>query len=299
MSGAEESAQQVRRLSALPRSCIQRQDTDHPLFCGCIDWHSAVHAHWALLYAAKKLQISAEMVSKRLQPGLIAEELSRLQASDARGEFFERPYGRAWFLQLARDYEQFFAKPDLHTAAEYIYATLIDYARADGGEVLSSDYDNACWYLYQIDQWALHTHKTADRRLIKQLARKRLGSIKAWPDFYHVRGFFAPKSLALLLAHSVGDHELMLRLEAAVRAESLSPLRMPFATAHQGGLNYSRAWGLWTLFTFTGNPEYYRAFTSHLRYMDENFVLWQNDYQRYGHWVAQFGLFAYRLADFP
>jgi len=299
MSGAEERGHQVRRLSELPRACIQRQDTGHPLFSGCIDWHSAVHAHWALIYAAHTLQTSEEIVRKRLQPGLIAEELAQLRSGDIRQEFFERPYGRAWFLQLARDDEQFFANSSLHAAAEYIYSTLLDYARAGGGEILSPEYDNACWYLYQLDQWARHTGKDADRQLIKDLAIQRLRAIRFWPDFYDIRGFFAPKSLALLLAHSVGDQEQLQRLERAIKAESLAPLAMPFATAHQGGLNYSRAWGLWTLFQVTGNPEYRQAYEAHLRYMDENRAQWQGDYRRYGHWVAQFGLFAFRLADSP
>jgi hypothetical protein len=29
--------------------CSGRQDTAHPAFRGCIDWHSAVHGVWALL----------------------------------------------------------------------------------------------------------------------------------------------------------------------------------------------------------------------------------------------------------
>jgi hypothetical protein len=29
-----------------------RRDTRHPVFCGCIDWHSSVHGAYALLTAA-------------------------------------------------------------------------------------------------------------------------------------------------------------------------------------------------------------------------------------------------------
>src|SRR5262245_47626768 len=28
--------------------CLARRDTEHAAFHGCIDWHSAVHAAWAL-----------------------------------------------------------------------------------------------------------------------------------------------------------------------------------------------------------------------------------------------------------
>ena len=276
-----------------------RQDTSHPLFHGCVDWHSAVHGHWALLYAAKKRHTSPAGVLNRLQPELIEQELNLMRAGDDRAEYFERPYGRAWFLQLARDSERFFADPRLHAAAEYMYTTLLAYARSGGGEVLSAEYDNACWVLYQLDQWAQYTGKNADRQLIREWTTKRLEAVQAWPDFFATRGFFDPKALALLLAESVGDREQLRRLEQAVKAESLQPLPMPFATAHQGGLNYSRAWGLWVLFRTTANPAYRLAFEAHLNAMMTDLPLWQADYHRYGHWVAQFGLFAYRVSDSP
>src|SRR4030095_6808193 len=34
---------------------IQRRDTRHAIFHGCYDWHSAVHAHWALLRIGRVL----------------------------------------------------------------------------------------------------------------------------------------------------------------------------------------------------------------------------------------------------
>ena len=32
---------------------VQRQDTAHPAFCGCIDWHSCVHGVYALLTTSR------------------------------------------------------------------------------------------------------------------------------------------------------------------------------------------------------------------------------------------------------
>ena len=34
-------------------TAAQREDTGHAVFHGCYDWHSAVHAHWALLRVAR------------------------------------------------------------------------------------------------------------------------------------------------------------------------------------------------------------------------------------------------------
>src|SRR6202008_2949034 len=36
-------------LAQVPAQHVLRHDTIHPAFHGCIDWHSACHAIWALL----------------------------------------------------------------------------------------------------------------------------------------------------------------------------------------------------------------------------------------------------------
>jgi len=78
-----------------------------PAFCGCFDWHSAVHAHWLLARLAR-LQPGAPYaaparaaLARALAPEAIAGEVAYL-----RGEgraTFERPYGLAWLLQLAAE----------------------------------------------------------------------------------------------------------------------------------------------------------------------------------------------------
>lgn len=71
----------------------------HPVFCGCFDWHSAVHSHWALLrlwrHAVLKNRIE-EVVERRVTPEAIAAEVAYL-GPRAR---FELPYGLAWLLCL-------------------------------------------------------------------------------------------------------------------------------------------------------------------------------------------------------
>jgi hypothetical protein len=38
----------LRALAAPIVGCVARDDTEHPVFDGCIDWHSSVHATYAL-----------------------------------------------------------------------------------------------------------------------------------------------------------------------------------------------------------------------------------------------------------
>lgn len=74
----------------------------HPVFHGCYDWHSAVHAHWLLARAAHVApetdsgRAAADALHRRLAPGPLAAEAAHLAAHPT----FERPYGLAWLLTL-------------------------------------------------------------------------------------------------------------------------------------------------------------------------------------------------------
>ncbi len=79
----------------------------HPAFYGCFDWHSSVHGHWLLvrLLHRNELNIDRAAVIAALDASFsaanIAGELVYFSAVDRVG--FERPYGRAWFLQLTAE----------------------------------------------------------------------------------------------------------------------------------------------------------------------------------------------------
>jgi hypothetical protein len=59
-----------------------------PIFCGCFDWHSAVHSHWALVRLGRPIDL----------PG---DDVAREHAFLARRPSFELPYGLGWLLTLA------------------------------------------------------------------------------------------------------------------------------------------------------------------------------------------------------
>lgn len=74
----------------------------HPVFFGCYDWHSAVHAHWNLV---RQLRLQPEhpdrtaivdSIERRLTPENVAIEREYLAANPS----FERPYGWIWLLRL-------------------------------------------------------------------------------------------------------------------------------------------------------------------------------------------------------
>lgn len=83
----------------------------HPVFFGCFDWHSAVHAHFTLvrwLTAVARLPAPGgvgmeaarkevtDVLDRRLTREALGKEADYLVAHPA----FERPYGLAWLLAL-------------------------------------------------------------------------------------------------------------------------------------------------------------------------------------------------------
>ena len=68
------------------------------------------------------------------------------------------------------------------------------------------------------------------------------------------------------------------------------------STPHSAGLNFSRAWGLWTLFACTGNEVYRRQYVDHIVTHMNMPQYWRDDYRKHSHWVPQFGIYAIALS---
>ncbi|PIE78980.1 MAG: hypothetical protein CSA15_05035 [Candidatus Delongbacteria bacterium] len=297
---ANDYQSQINELSQIVAKCVQERDTNHHVFYGCIDWHSSVHGNWALIFSSKTNGQTPQKIFSTLNRSNIQFELELLKSSDQMNQSFEMPYGRAWFLQLVRDSEIMFDNSEMKDAAQYVYDSLMKYAKSGGGSFISSKYDNASWYFYQLYQWADHIQNRKDKDLLKDLALNRLNKITNWPSFSENTGFFEPKALALLLLEAiVDDSNLVNKLEEEINRDGLNPKMFPFSTAHQGGLNYSRAWGLWALYNLTKDEKYKKSWQKHMEYMIKNINSWKYDYENYGHWIGQFGLFSYRNAVIP
>jgi len=73
----------------------------HPAFFGAYDWHSAVHAHWTIARVHRE-HPSPELAAA-LDTTLTPENLAVEAAYLAANPTFERMYGWAWLLELARE----------------------------------------------------------------------------------------------------------------------------------------------------------------------------------------------------
>ena len=68
-------------------------------FSGTYDWHSCVHAHWALLAMEKFGAPVDDWLHARLSSAVLEVEFGYLQDNPT----FELPYGRAWLLLLINE----------------------------------------------------------------------------------------------------------------------------------------------------------------------------------------------------
>jgi Protein of unknown function (DUF2891) len=113
------------RFARLALDCVQREypnkiahvlndDADvqpprrlTPVFFGCYDWHSSVHAHWLLVRLARTFPTAPfasralQVVGHDLTAGKIDAEVRYLNGTGRVS--FERPYGLAWLLQLCAE----------------------------------------------------------------------------------------------------------------------------------------------------------------------------------------------------
>ena len=135
-----------------------RRDTEHPVFCGCIDWHSSVHGAYALLTAARLTGQSrwAEVVDVTLTADCLNLEWESLQ----KGELdHELPYGYAWVLKLAIEREQEWGKTDLFSLATAVAHRLEQWIFSLSDEAVichaqRREYGNLSWALLNLWEWS-------------------------------------------------------------------------------------------------------------------------------------------------
>jgi hypothetical protein len=259
-------------LAKLALACVQREvphkldhlvrDTGptpsprelHPAFYGCFDWHSAVHGHWMLARLARvvpDLPETAEInavLDANLSPANLAIEAEYCAARP----LFERTYGWAWLLELARElrgtrwaaavqplagvlvghYLAFLPKQTypirsgMHSNTAFGLALALDYARDVGHAELAELIENRArtYYAADVDAPAVW-EPSGDDFLSPCLVEADL-----------MRRVLAPARFAAWL------HAFLPRLPVNLAEPAIVSDRTDGKLAHLDGLNVSRAW---------------------------------------------------------
>jgi hypothetical protein len=277
--------------------CVQRRDTGHDAFRGCVDWHSAVHGVLGLVIHGKVTGNKRydDVVAKTLAPPLIARERQYLKSNPG----FEMPYGRAWFLRLAVEHERRFKSNALRAMADEMADSLRAFVESQRSDLLEGSYESVSWALINLIDYALAT----DNRELAEFATRHARTIlmRTGPGCSYQLEDGEFMSICLqrtwLAAKSLSEAAFTIWHRDFLRGVGLpEPIARP-SSAHHYGLNFSRSWALAALLRRTKLPEYDAALAAHVSAGYRPRSNWDGDYMTVAHWVAQFGMMALLLLD--
>ena len=280
-------------LAAVPAQHVRRHDTIHPAFHGCIDWHSACHAAWALLaYQGMTGNARHEgVVNDVLMPAKLAAEAADLAARPD----FEMPYGRAWLLRLALEDRRVTGSTRLTFFARDVAASLVENYRQKPPQAFAREYANPCWALVNLFDYAQSENRADLLTFVRETASRLAAELDklpadaeeaTWPDFMAV----TPNFCDLLVRTEAVPTETVMK-KAGARLLALKPVTAP-TRPHHYALNFSRGWALVGLFEATLDERLLSLALDHIEMNLRHPSWWRGDYRAVSHWVPQFGMFA-------
>ncbi|MDQ4024721.1 MAG: DUF2891 domain-containing protein [Actinomycetota bacterium] len=305
-------------------SCFKRRDSAidplSPIFHGCLDWHSAVHAAYShhVLYRRTGDDEFMRLIDDQFAPegvSLIPLEEVYQQAKAPNYPLTENPYGFGWFLVLAREREESTGKKDLRPMADFAADQMASWfeTRLERGDaqtyIVSRTHSNYSWSLMNLDLWARYTGDKELREVVERAAEP----LRTDPacDFNvelgaKASGFQSPCLMRLAALSQVWGPQVKGFVEKRLPADlHIDPVEDP-VDCHAGGLNFTRAFALWKLYELTGKAGYRDNYAELIRYhvsrpdlYEGEMYLGQPDYLCYSHWVAQLGVRAISLSYDP
>lgn len=291
-----------RTLSAPISECVVRDDTAHPVFHGCIDWHSAIHGNYALRVISRLTGDTkfADIAQSVMIPDGLRSELASVNAGELSHEI---PYGFAWLLILDREAALAEMVPLASAVASQLRRWITDHV--ESGELSATEYQNLSFAVFALHRWYLRfapDDAAALRRTVVSVLAKRWRE-PCSPASRRLTGFFDPCAnllLAISDAHVADPNvvegtDLASVLDVVTTVHPLAP--QDVTSAHTAGLNFSRSWAIYAAAAALNRVQLIdvadRYFLATLNAPE----LWRENYGAYSHWVAQFGVHALDLRE--
>ncbi|TQE98322.1 MAG: DUF2891 family protein [Spiribacter salinus] len=290
---AARQEQYLHELVRTVHTAFRTPATRHPVFSCCVDWHSSVHAHWALLWASDRLGDMA--LQREILSSLSVKDLADERRMLERNPHFEMPYGRAWFLRLAIDHERITGTTVLGPMAHEVAASLKSYLQRNPPRATDDEYDSSPWALRQLHDWYVLQEEHAGIDWVRTVAEKQVVdfSVSLADDLEPDGGFFSRwGNWAHLFAGVLEPAQVRDWLAANQPSRAESRVLDDPASAHHLGMNFSRAWGLWSVGSASDEGSLQATAARHIARAMSDHDQWKDDYRAYGHWVAQFGIYA-------
>jgi hypothetical protein len=296
-------------------------DKTTAVFNGCYDWHSAVHAHWAVLRADLKgsgssLTGRANAVNARFTDASlmkIRENLERPELLNKPADW-ELPYGRAWFLRLASEHEIWSRARGIRDSArlrslgDFVATQLMNYYTNNLPSPLNTNYKSDSWSMAQLLNWFRHVgNATAEAQVLALVKKNFRDRPISWSvgDDTNADLYFSTYWNWVYVITTAYDAEQALQIVAPENLPSaaLTPIPEPASTTdvHHLGVNWSRAWGVKALardlIQVRGGEDpttkkLVAAYYEHVRAGRARHEKYKDNYYSYSHWVPQFGIYA-------
>jgi hypothetical protein len=240
----------------------------HPAFYGSYDWHSSVHGHWML---ARLLRLfpnlpEAKEIRAVLATHLTADNLKAEADYFARPEAksFERPYGWAWLLKLAEQFQgwddadaRVWSK-NLQPLTEVVVARYLDYFPRQTYPIRTGVHANTAFGLSFAYDYAQAVGHQQLRELVEERAKTYFGKDANVPAAWEPGGadFFSPALMEADLMRRVLPRDEFRTwfgkfLPGAAKREPTALFTPATVTdrsdpqlVHLDGLNLSRAWSM-------------------------------------------------------
>lgn len=293
-------------LAPIIETSIKRKDTQHAVFHGCYDWHSAVHGHWALLRldrVTQRHEARARHVASVLDGAALSTERALLRTRPA----FEMPYGRAWFLRLAIERDQWATTRDVatpalvHTTAQEVAQSLRTWLAGRTFDPDVKEYANQAWAAAQLYDWYRHRKDDAGATWVRAWIAK--SGVGAEPKLTYAqdtgrREFFSRRGnwdYAVCVTQPA-DVVAKYRKAHPFPTAELPPVATPRTAVHELGMNWSRAWAFTRLLASKPPaddvPRIKKALAAHIKAGQTAHTAHVGRYLAYDHWVPQFAVYA-------
>lgn len=283
----------------------------HPAFYGCFDWHSAVHGHWSLVFLMKqfpeltKTEEARKMLNQNLTKANIEKEVAYF-SMNSQTKSFERTYGWAWVLKLAEELYTW-DDPDAKTwytnlkpLTNYIAESYKTYLPKLVYPIRVGEHSNTGFGLSFAYDYAVAVGDISLQGSIKSNALRFYKNDQGCPISWEPSGYD-------FLSPCLQEMDIMRKIMTDTEFDSWSREFLPQLFAgtldlapgkildrsdgklvHLDGLNFSRAWCLYSL----EDCQPCRTLASqHLKYSLDKIT--DGDYAGQ-HWLASFALYAFK-----
>jgi hypothetical protein len=287
----------------------------HPVFYGCLDWHSSVHGHWMLV---RLLQTYPDLANRDsiisvLENSFVFEKMEAEAAYFGKytsSQNYERTYGWAWLLKLdealLKGGDPMFET--WHAALQPLTQKIVQlwkaYLPKQTYPNRTGVHPNAAFGLDFALDWAKAVGDVDFEKAIREKALAFYGTNKNIPAYLEPDGsdFFSPSLMAASLMSKVLDKAAFQKWFATYYSkESLDRIcslptvsdRNDYQIVHLDGLSFSRAWCMRTIAKqLAANNPTKKKFESTAD-MFLNHTL-PHIFSGYGgaHWLASFAIYA-------